>query len=190
MLAVAVAGIVLAGCGGEQESGPSQPAAEDVQLPLQQTANLREAVDAAGCELVTTDIDDREHMAREFEPSDYETNPPTAGAHHPEWAEDGVYDPDATPDLGRLVHSLEHGRIHVQYAPDTADETVDQLEALVAETDGYHMLLYENPTGMEYEVAATAWNRMLGCPEMNDRVFDAIRTFRSRYIDQAPERVP
>ena len=190
LLAVAVVGVVMAGCNGEEESGPAQPQAEDVQLPLQQTSNLREAAREAGCEIITTNVENRDHADRQFEPSDYETNPPTAGAHHPEWAEDGVYEPGETPDLGRLVHSLEHGRIHVQYAPGATDATVEQLEALVAETDGYHMLLYENPTGMDYQVAATAWNRLLGCPEMNDRVFDAIRTFRTRFVDQAPERVP
>ena len=30
----------------------------------------------------------------------------------------------------------------------------------------------------------------LSCPDMNDKVFDAIRTFRARYIDKGPETVP
>ena len=68
--------------------------------------------------------------------------------------------------------------------------TVAQLEALLAENeDGYHMLLFENPTGMESAVAATAWTHSVTCPEMNDKVFDAFRTFRDRYIDKGPERV-
>ena len=52
------------------------------------------------------------------------------------------------------------------------------------------MLLYENTTGMEPQIAATAWTQSLTCPEMNDKVFDAIRTFRARYIDKGPEQVP
>ena len=52
------------------------------------------------------------------------------------------------------------------------------------------MLLYENTTGMDAAVAATTWGHSLTCPEMNDEVFDAIRTFRSEYIDQGPEDVP
>ena len=49
-----------------------------------------------------------------------------------------------------LVHTLEHGRIDVQYKPGTPAETVRQLEALLAEqNDGYHMLLFENTTGMD-----------------------------------------
>ena len=39
-------------------------------------------------------------------------------------------------------------------------------------------------------VAATAWGHSVTCPEMNDKVFDAIRTFRRDYIDQGPENVP
>ena len=89
-----------------------------------------------------------------------------------------------------LVHTLEHGRIDVQYKPGTPDETVEQLEALLAESDGYHMLLFENTTGMKYEVAATTWEHGVVCPKMNDKVFDAIRTFRARYIDKGPENVP
>ena len=91
----------------------------------------------------------------------------------------------------RLVHPLEHGRILIQYKPGTPKATVDQLEALLAENeDGYHMLLFENTTGMESAVAATAWTHSVTCPEMNDKVFDAFRTFRARYIDKGPERVP
>ena len=52
------------------------------------------------------------------------------------------------------------------------------------------MLLYENTTDMPFAVAATAWTHPLGCPEMNDKVFDAIRTFRAQYIDKGPEKVP
>ncbi len=43
---------------------------------------------------------------------------------------------------------------------------------------------------MPYAVAATAWGNMLGCPTMNDKVFDAIRTFKASHIDKGPEIVP
>ena len=46
------------------------------------------------------------------------------------------------------MHTLEHGRINVQYKKGTPAATVEQLEALLAEqNEGYHMLLYENTTG-------------------------------------------
>jgi hypothetical protein len=43
---------------------------------------------------------------------------------------------------------------------------------------------------MKPEIAATAWTHSVTCPKMNDKVFDAIRTFRARYIDKGPETVP
>jgi len=109
----------------------------------------------------------------------------------PEWYEDGIYAPGTTPNLGMLVHTLEHGRIDLQYKPGTSPETVTRLEKLVDELDsGYHMLLFENGTNMPYAVAATAWGHLLGCPTMNDKVFDALRTFREAHIDKGPEVVP
>jgi hypothetical protein len=102
-----------------------------------------------------------------------------------------VYPSGSTPPLGELVHTLEHGRIDVQYKPGTPQETVDQLNALLADmNEGYHLLLFENQTNMTAAVAATAWGHSLTCPEMNDQVFDAIRTFRNEYIDKGPEQVP
>ena len=111
--------------------------------------------------------------------------------HFPSWYEDGIYASGTTPELGRLVHSLEHGRINLQYAPGTPAATIGQLELLVNELDqGYHLLLFENATAMPYAVAATAWDQLIGCPEMNDKVFDALRAFRNAYIDKGPENVP
>ena len=72
------------------------------------------------------------------------------------------------------MHTLEHGRINIQYKPGTPATTVARLETLVKELDdGYHILLYENTTKMPFAVAATAWDHQLGCNTMNDKVFDA-----------------
>jgi hypothetical protein len=159
--------------------------------PPQRTKNLAEAARLAGCNLVNPRDEGREHVTRTVTPEDYGTNPPTSGIHAPEWAPDAAYPPGATPDLGTLVHTLEHGRINIQYRPGTDATTIAALNALAREMDdGYHLLLYENATGMPFAVAATAWDHLLGCPAMNDRVFDAIRAFRETYIDHAPETIP
>jgi hypothetical protein len=191
-----IAGVVIAivvGLGGGDDSGqaaqPSEQAA--AQLPPPEISDYEEAAEAAGCTLANPEFEGANHDERDFAPSDYETNPPTSGSHNPDWYDDGVYEPGTVPELGKLVHTLEHGRINIQYKEGTPAATVAKLEALVAEqNDGYHLLLYENTTGMEPAVAATAWTHSLSCPEMNDEVFDAIRTFRARYIDQGPETVP
>jgi hypothetical protein len=162
----------------------------DVKLPAQQVSDIKQAARAAGCTLANPAFEGADHEQKKFKPSDYKTNPPTSGNHTPDWYEDGVYGPGDTPNLGKTVHPLEHGRIEIQYKPGTPQATVDRLEALLQESeDGYHMLLFQNATGMKAQVAATAWTHSLTCPKMNDKVFDAIRTFRSRYIDKGPERV-
>jgi len=192
----AIAGVVIAivvGLGGD-DSGPEEPtsgANAAAKLPAQQTSDYEEAAKAAGCTLENPQFEGASHESKDFTPADYKTNPPTSGNHEPEWYEDGVYVPGTTPQLGMLVHTLEHGRINIQYKKGTAASTVAKLEALVAEqNEGYHLLLYENTTGMKPAIAATAWTHSLSCPSMNDKVFDAIRTFRSRYTDKGPETVP
>ena len=177
--------------GGGGDSGSQPQAASDVTLPDQKIGDLAQAAKAAGCRVANPEIEGSTHESREFSASDYKTNPPTSGNHFPEWYEDGVYEPGDVPQLGKLVHTLEHGRIDVQYKPGTPKGTVAKLEALLAEqSDGYHMLLFQNTTNMNAQVAATAWGHSLTCPQFNDKVFDAIRTFRSAYIDKGPEDVP
>jgi hypothetical protein len=184
---------ILGGNGGKGE--PTSPsdhaAASGVKLPQQQLSDVNAAAKAAGCVLQHPAIEGRGHANKKFVPSDYKTNPPTSGAHFPQYYADGIYEPGDVPNLGMLVHTLEHGRIDVQYKPGTPKSTVQGLEALLAEQDdGYHMLLFQNTTNMPYAVAATAWGQLLGCPAMNDKVYDALRTFRERYIDKGPEQVP
>jgi Protein of unknown function (DUF3105) len=196
VLALAViAGIVVVvfvlggsdGGGGPKQASESTSAAK---LPEQQISDIKEAAAAAGCTLNNPAYEGANHEQKDFKPSDYKSNPPTSGNHAPDWYEDGIYAPGDVPELGKLVHPLEHGRILIQYKPGTPKATVDQLEALLAqEEDGYHMLLFENTTNMKAAVAASAWTHSVTCPDMNDKVFDAFRTFRDRYIDKGPERV-
>jgi hypothetical protein len=119
----------------------------------------------------------------------YPTNPPTNGPHHPQWAADGDYAGRATPQTEMLVHSLEHGRIEIQYRPGLPQAQIDQLQALYRE-DPEHVLLFENETNMDCDVAVTAWGHGLLCDRFSDDVFDAIRAFRDTYRDQGPEYVP
>ena len=196
---LAVAVLLISGAIGGGSSGGSGKAEtasdatkdSNITLPAQQTSNLAAAAKAAGCKLSNPPIEGRNHENKQFTAADYKTNPPTSGNHFPEWYQDGIYQPGGTPNLGMLVHTLEHGRIDVQYKPGTPTHTVAQLEKLLAEqSDGYHMLLYENTTNMPYQIAATAWGHSLTCPQFNNQVFDALRAFRAQYIDEGPEDVP
>jgi hypothetical protein len=187
-LAVAIAVIVaLAVASGNEDEGPGGGAAN---VPTQGQTNEAEAARAAGCELRTDPVEGRDHTGEKVT---YRSNPPTSGDHDPLASQDGIY--ESAPDLEQSVHALEHGRINVQYKPGTPKPTVDLLTALVETyevkgTAGYKALLFPNQTSMQPAVAATAWTKSLTCPTMNDRVYDAIRTFWKANVDKGPEFLP
>ena len=167
----------------------SQPAAENVSLPEPEFGDLGDAAKAAGCKVDDPALEGSQHEEKDFKASDYETNPPTSGNHvvPPRQQADGAY--SEYPDPIFTVHSLEHGRIDLQYSPDLSEDDQLALKGLFDEDfDG--MLLFPNPE-MPYEVAATAWTQMLTCDTYeSDATLDAIRAFRDTYRGQGPEAVP
>jgi Protein of unknown function (DUF3105) len=164
-----------------QKAGPGDYA-RGVQIPARRDS-LVVAASAAGCRLLATQSEGRAHTTAHVR---YHTNPPTSGDHAPLPAPDGAY--VKSPPAEETVHSLEHGRIFIQFRPDASTRVRGELFALFAE-DKYHMLLGPNTTGMSWLVAVTAWRHALLCPRMNDRVFDAARLFRDTYRDRGPELV-
>lgn len=184
---VAVVVLAVVAGGDDTPTGPESTA----RIPGVQIENLAEAARAANCEVGTHRIEGRDHTGEAVE---YQTNPPTSGDHDPTPAQDGVYAPGNPPDVEASVHSLEHGRILIQYRKGTPAQRVNQLETLFNEevkgTQGYHTLLFENQTNMDADLAVTAWGRTLTCPTWNDKVFDAIRAFRRDRVDKAPEFIP
>ena len=195
---IVVAGVVALAAGafsgsdsGSGSKGSPETPKGGADIPGVQQTDLKKAAAAASCTLANPPIEGNTHEDKNFKASDYKTNPPTSGNHNPVWYQDGEYSPGNTPRLGEIVHPLEHGRIEIQYKKGSPPETVKQLETLFKELDdGYHMLLFENTTNMPYAVAATAWGHSVSCPTMNDKVFDALRTFRTSFINKGPEVVP
>lgn len=194
VLVVAVIAIIVlaVASGGGGDDGEGTISAGDAPpIPAVQIADLTEAAKAAGCEVKEWSDDGSSHTSEKVT---YKTNPATSGAHNPEPAADGVYEPGNEPAVGNTVHSLEHGRIEFQYKPGTPTRTIAQLEQLFNEKvkgqEGYHSLLFQNQTTMTAAVAATAWTKSITCPSMNDKVFDALRAFRKDNVDKAPEFVP
>lgn len=184
---VAVVGLVavLATGGGGGDDPAESPAAA---LPAQRTTDLAAAADAAGGTLKSFDESVGEG-AHTTDPVDYPMNPPTNGPHHPVWAADGNYAGRATPPTERLVHALEHGRIEIQYRPGLPAEHLAELVALFDESPA-HVLLLENATDVDADVAVTAWGHSLVIDEYSAAAVDAIRAFRDEYRDQGPEFVP
>jgi hypothetical protein len=183
---------VVASSGGSDDSKPkssgkANPEVKAVPLPPRKTTDLFAAAKAAGCVVRTFPNEGRQHITGK---GTYRTNPPTSGNHNPVPAEDGDYSGQQSPAPENYVHTLEHGRIEFQYAPGTPAKVIGQLRTLFAEQGSYHDLLFQNNTNMPYQVAATAWTHLIGCKQVNDKVWDALRAFRIRYTDQAPEQIP
>ncbi len=139
--------------------------------------NLKEAAKKAGCALRLHLKDEgHEHISPTAPTPDYKTNPPTSGSHvePPYQQADGAY--SEMPGEIFIVHSLEHGRMEIQYGPGLPEE--DQL-ALKGVYDTMYggTLLFPNEN-MDYEVAATTWTNLIGCPKYKgDITLDAIRDF-------------
>lgn len=181
--AAIVVGVAVAAGGGKDKPAKADPA------PVAK---------AAGCVLTHPPIEGRDHVSTKVT---YKTNPPTSGDHVPpgEQASDGSYVGVKSPAKERYVHSLEHGRVIIQYRQGLPASQIRALEALFSEnskTDfgldsvgGGYTLLMQNNTAMPYDVAATAWGQLLACKTFNPKVIDAIRAFRRAYILRAPEQV-
>jgi hypothetical protein len=158
-------------------SGPGAPSAKALE-------QLRVAAAAAHCTVTAFPTEGRTHTDGKVV---YKTNPPTSGPHNPAPAPDRAY--TVAPPPENYVHSLEHGRIELQYRPRAPVAVRNGLMGVYREFT-HHMLLFPNNTGMDFEVAATAWKHRLGCAHYNARVPDALRRFRDAYRDRGPEQVP
>jgi Protein of unknown function (DUF3105) len=145
--------------------------------PEPQVTELAAAAKQAGCQ-VRRELPDEgaQHIPRDSETPDYQTRPPTSGPHvvPPYQQADGAY--AETPAEIDIVHTLEHGRLEIQYAPDLAEK--DQLELKGLYDTMYGATLLFPNDNMPYEVAATTWTNMLACPTYKGAAtLDAIRAF-------------
>jgi hypothetical protein len=145
--------------------------------PPVRVADLATAAKRAGCDLRLRLPDEgHEHIPPSSPTPIYKTNPPTSGAHvdPPYQQADGAY--SEMPAEIDTVHSLEHGRLEIQYSPDLAEEDQLALKGLYDTMYGA-ALLFPNDQ-MPYEVAATTWTNLLGCPAYKGAItLDAIRAF-------------
>lgn len=199
VLGIVAVGVVIAAVaasgGGDDSKADSGASYGSASIPARKTTNFNQAVTASGCEFKSYPSEGRTHLPSDTAVNDkYKTNPPTSGNHRPTAAQDGVYAAGNSPEKENYVHTLEHGRIELQYSPKASKTVRDQLNALFNEKNkgvaGYHMVLFENNTAMPYEVAATAWTHLIGCKRVNDQTWDALRAFRDRFVDKGPELIP
>jgi uncharacterized protein DUF3105 len=179
---VAVVIALAAGGGGGTDAalGFSTSAKHAATPPAERIANLAQAAKAANCTLRNPPIEGNTHVTGDVK---YKTVPPTSGNHYPIPQDDGVY--TKAPPWTHVVHTLEHGRIEIQYKPSISPKRLAQLGGLYNEDRAY-TLLFPNAS-MPYRVAVTAWGHLAGCKKVTDATFDVIRAFKRRYLGGAPE---
>ena len=163
--------------GSGSTNGIEPDSREGTSVAAVKVTNLKQAARKAGCRLELHLKDEgHNHIPPTARTPDYGTNPPTSGNHveAPYQQADGAY--SEMPGEIFIVHSLEHGRMEIQYSPDLPEEDQLALKGLY-ETMYGGTLLFPNEN-MNYEVAATTWTNLLGCPEYKgDITLDAIRDF-------------
>lgn len=139
--------------------------------------DLHQAAKEAGCVLELKLKDEgHNHIPPNSPEPNYETNPPTSGNHvePPYQQADGAYSEE--PKAIDYVHSLEHGRMEIQYSPDLPEKAQLELKGLYDTMYGATLLF---PNGkMPYDVAATTWTNLIGCKTYKGAItLDAIRAF-------------
>jgi len=147
------------------------------EVPPPKVTNLQKAAKEAGCDLRLNLPDEgHQHIPPTAKTPEYGTNPPTSGPHvePPYMQADGAY--SEMPQEIDIVHSLEHGRLEIQYSPSLSGSA--QLELIGLYDTMYGASLLFPNENMPYEVAATTWANLLGCNEYKGAItLDAIRDF-------------
>lgn len=175
LLALIVAGAILALSSGSTTtdrgnphinvaSGSTNGAPPDnrdgIKTSVVTDLDLRDAARTAGCVLwLHLPEEGHQHIPPTAPEPDYRTTPPTSGKHIDEQQADGAY--RETPRPVALVHSLEHGRLTIQYQPDLPEQAQRELIGLFDTMYG-GTALFPN-SAMPYAVAATTWTNLLGC---------------------------
>jgi hypothetical protein len=152
-------------------------------LPGIEQGDPRLAARSAGCRLQTDLESEGDAHVPATVPVPYLTDPPTSGPMYEATIADGAY--LTTPPAPYVVHSLEHGRVAMQYDPALEESAQLQLKAILDESPT-QVLLFPNRR-MKPVVAAAAWTRLLACDEFEPAALDALRTFRDVYRNQGPE---
>jgi hypothetical protein len=162
--AAAAVGLVFAVFGGAEDSGT-------VSVPPVRETQLVDAVGQSRCQLRRASAG--EHL-----------NPPVDGPAGGRSARPGFYeDPVASAEL---TAALRQGIVVIQFRAGLDGEQVDSLKGLQAAVpEG--TIVAPNATRMPFELAVTAYRRLLGCPRFTAEALDAVQLFRGRFVGSGPD---
>lgn len=103
------------------------------------------AADAGCTEVTATKAEGSADHRPEGEALEYDASPPSAGPHYPTWAPmtRKFYTPQDRPEVGYLVHNLEHG-YNVLWYDESLAEDDDQLAVVKAIAQKFPGTDFEN----------------------------------------------
>ncbi|EMA26106.1 MULTISPECIES: DUF3105 domain-containing protein [Haloarcula] len=117
---------------------------------------------------------------------DYQRVPPLSGTHYASTVDAGFY--EATPLLGSLVHTLEHGAVIVYYDPDAiSPEARESLREFSSTHTGTWRSVVAVPNPNDDPRATyvvTAWRHEL---TLDSYDADTVHAFLSEYLGRGPE---
>lgn len=126
----------------------------------------------------------REHVARGE--TNYERIPPLSGDHWGRAVEAGFY--TETPELPRLVHTIEHGAVVIYYDEAALNDSAEaSLRAWANNKDGtwQSIVVVPNPNDdPRGDYVLTAWTHRLTLDSYNA---EAVYAFASEYLGRGPE---
>jgi hypothetical protein len=129
------------------------------------------------------------HIPTDSDPGQYNSDPPTSGAHYAEELNAGFYETnDRQYPAGYLVHNLEHGYIIFWYncaILDDADctELKTRIKSVMDEVNNFKVIAYPWDS-IDVPVVMTSWGRL-----QKMQTFDTpqARAFYEANLNNAPE---
>lgn len=124
-------------------------------------------------------------------PREYNSNPPSSGAHYASPANWGIYDYEVHDRL--FIHNLEHGGIWIAYKPSVSPEVVTELKAIADGFGGLKIVMAPRSAN-DADVAVVAWTHVYAFTISDNRLSNQqktdIKNFYKALRDHAPEDVP
>lgn len=124
------------------------------------------------------EIQGRDHIAVGASHAEYNSNPPTSGAHYAQEAEWGVHQTEL-PDE-QLIHNLEHGGIWISYI-GIDEATKKSLEKIAGSRT---KVVLEPRSKNDAPIALASWGRLQKLQSFDEQ---AINDFIKANSNRAPE---
>lgn len=124
-------------------------------------------------------------------PREYNSNPPSSGAHYPSPANWAVYDYEVNDKI--FIHNLEHGGIWIAYKSSVSADVVAELKEIVNTFGGSKLVMAPRSTN-DKDIAVASWGHVykfnVSGGHLSNQQKTDIKNFYMALKNHAPEDVP